>query len=646
MNSPTQVDNDEHLCLRCHETIYGLSNYEIHKKENKCLPSTSADAFFSRLELQQRTKSVSTMTRKSDVEEDEEDGRSVHSAFMSEDDDDYMYCPPRNYTGGKWKPGCRPKNLRRNQRRRTESESDASSTEDIPSVLQSDYSLTVVSKEVFEENKSLSLKERHKPSQSQFSPLRRGIKKYCVEKNNSESCTKEKDENDFFEQFRCNVCDSANFSSTSNVIRHYLLDNHKNHYDEDKWNGILTKVEISLVKQLAFTCYACLFYTNHVNDFVWHVTRQYHQEKVKELDLKYVYYCYPCKNFHENLESLLNHLREQKTIHKKKIGQIIACGKKLKKQVARKTGWQHCNVCNKMFSFKTQLIKHYREEHKRKYVYPNLPVSNEMNAKFNCDKCFFKTNSHSTHLLHVINHSVPIDYQLNEFTSVEEKDDATCLPVDLQGQRQKFKYKCPICEKPYIAREMKFHVYSHTDEKPFICDQCHMGFTHPRYLTYHKKKHNSVKDKICQFCNASFSLTKSLKRHLQTHTIRSRSFICDICGSGHFSKHLLNEHRKRHIPLDKRRFKCTVENCHYVFVNKSELNDHLRTHCDEKAFLCDKCPFKTKTLTALNKHFRIHLKNKLFKCDICDYETSLTSNLIRHKRIHSGDKPYCCPYCR
>ncbi|XP_054716953.1 zinc finger protein 271-like [Uloborus diversus] len=62
-------------------------------------------------------------------------------------------------------------------------------------------------------------------------------------------------------------------------------------------------------------------------------------------------------------------------------------------------------------------------------------------------------------------------------------------------------------------------------------------------------------------------------------------------------------------------------------------------------YLCDECGYAGKTVHHLTKHKRSHTGEKPFKCTHCSYSCSLSSQLLRHKRLHSGSKPYKCPYC-
>lgn len=101
MNSfVTDISDDNHICIRCKQTIHGLSNYVEHRKNGDCEHMT-ADKFFNCLQLQYKYKF-------SEEEEEEDDYRSDNSHHNrsevisdeehSEEEVD-IYRPPNNFTG-------------------------------------------------------------------------------------------------------------------------------------------------------------------------------------------------------------------------------------------------------------------------------------------------------------------------------------------------------------------------------------------------------------------------------------------------------------------------------------------------------------------------------------------------------------------
>ena len=124
----------------------------------------------------------------------------------------------------------------------------------------------------------------------------------------------------------------------------------------------------------------------------------------------------------------------------------------------------------------------------------------------------------------------------------------------------------------------------------------------------------------------------------------SSKVVCDICKSEFGSKSTLRLHKKRHLPVSERPFKCPE--CDFAFCERKELVMHSKVHSDSKEFKCSKCHHRTRSIFTLRKHEKVHSSLKPFKCKLCPFECKLSSNLTRHVRIHSGSKPYSCPFTK
>ncbi len=669
MESLTSED-DNHICIRCKQTINGLDNYIRHRKTQKCKLMT-ADNFFNSLQLQQIHKNFQNNYQKLNEEDndDEYDSRSVENtnhSFNNSDEDESedeidIYRPPNDFTGGKWKPGCAPHLITTNANNHLNSDlSDYSSDNsqqfiaiNKPKNRNSDQSIKKV-----KENDSSNGKRTHSlfnfksinsSNDSNIDLDISGPKRrlntieshYEYENNNiSEELSFNNERNDLMNvqnqnDLKCNFC---NFSANnmSILLKHYL--NTKTHAN----NEIIISNELNLMKKLSFVCEICSFYTNESNNYFWHLTTSLHIENVRFNTT--LFRCQICHQICDNIEKLIEHLKSKQSIHANSFGPIIVCKISVERNnnqlIAKEFDSFTCDLCNETFKFKTHLKKHTISQHIRKVAFPDLIKSNfiGINAKYSCFKCDFKTDCETTHLLHSVNHELPVhlkngDNRTNDLLSVKRNND---------------KYKCPLCDNHYICRELKKHINTHIENKPYDCVQCDKKFAKISYLKNHEKSHNGIRDQICEICGKSFVLTKLLKRHLKIHdNRRERTLECDVCGAKFYSKYILMSHMKRHLPKNERQYKCTFEGCGYAFVQKNELLEHERVHWDpeDKPYLCDRCPYKTKSIFTFRKHYRQHTGDKPFKCQFCDYRTALSSNLCRHSRIHTGVKPYKCPYC-
>ena len=111
----------------------------------------------------------------------------------------------------------------------------------------------------------------------------------------------------------------------------------------------------------------------------------------------------------------------------------------------------------------------------------------------------------------------------------------------------------------------------------------------------------------------------------------SKSHKCDVCLKVFISKSHLKEHYRTHT--GEKPFACKI--CEKKFARKSALVQHQATHSEIKSFRCSICPegrfFKTKD--QLSRHMVFHYEPKL-SCSFCDHKSYTTSCLKRHEKTH------------
>ena len=75
-----------------------------------------------------------------------------------------------------------------------------------------------------------------------------------------------------------------------------------------------------------------------------------------------------------------------------------------------------------------------------------------------------------------------------------------------------------ICAKAFKNnRALKFHMNSHTGERPYKCDKCGAAFLRPTNLANHVVIHRNEKF-TCEVCARSFVHKRSFDRHKLLHT--------------------------------------------------------------------------------------------------------------------------------
>ena len=92
--------------------------------------------------------------------------------------------------------------------------------------------------------------------------------------------------------------------------------------------------------------------------------------------------------------------------------------------------------------------------------------------------------------------------------------------------------------------------------------------------------------------------------------------------------------------------KCEI--CTKMFKSNNHLQQHLKTHSDEKHYSCNLCSKSFKWDSSLNTHIQAahNPSGPAFKCDQCDKCFSDRNNLKKHLYVHSDIKPYICSFCK
>lgn len=147
----------------------------------------------------------------------------------------------------------------------------------------------------------------------------------------------------------------------------------------------------------------------------------------------------------------------------------------------------------------------------------------------------------------------------------------------------------------------------------------------------------------CFICHRDYKRFEHMKYHMKTHG-NERNYICHVCGDAFFLSNELRKHIMNRHQVE-RPFKCNYEQCKKCFKNQHALNVHMRTHSGVKPFVCKVCSEAFSALSSLKIHERKHTGDKPYICKYCDKAFADCSTHRQHERIHTGEKPYRCHLC-
>ena len=271
-------------------------------------------------------------------------------------------------------------------------------------------------------------------------------------------------------------------------------------------NGSATKNNVTIE---VYICDECLYSTYNYNHFKRH-------QKI-HLDGKYT--CNKCDYKTNRLKTL----NEHKRIHLHADLQCSYCeykatnAEELTLHLSRHSGDNpyFCYLCDMKFKTRTQLNQH-------------MPKHSE-EKPFVCTKCFAGFKWKHALKSHMVVHSNTKDHL------------------------------CDICGYATAHKsQLKAHRLIHTGET-FKCtvEGCTFQALTRLNLKYHMLTHTHEKPHVCRVCSQSFSMIKNLKRHMLLHT-NDRPYKCEHCSftSTRFDKlkeHLLKQHNIGQRPNKKHR---------------------------------------------------------------------------------------------
>lgn len=174
------------------------------------------------------------------------------------------------------------------------------------------------------------------------------------------------------------------------------------------------------------------------------------------------------------------------------------------------------------------------------------------------------------------------------------------------------KHACSTCGKKWrTSAELKTHVKSHSNLRPYMCEKCGQAYKHKHALEIHVGMHNGINPFQCSFCNKCFTQKGALMRHLPMHTGET-PYQCELCGKRFVHHTSYNMHALSHT--GKKSYKChvrfTLMNRTLFSYGKIETNSKFKTTVRRKAIILDsKVPRNSAIPVLLEFFWRIVVPN-------------------------------------
>uniref|UniRef100_A0A8D8XL12 Zinc finger protein 26 n=1 Tax=Cacopsylla melanoneura TaxID=428564 RepID=A0A8D8XL12_9HEMI len=194
----------------------------------------------------------------------------------------------------------------------------------------------------------------------------------------------------------------------------------------------------------------------------------------------------------------------------------------------------------------------------------------------------------------------------------------------------KERFQCPYCAQRLGSFwGLKEHIHIHTGEKSHTCTICQKKFRFKTRLnTHYKSVHENMRKHQCVYCGHTFNEKSNLNVHMRIHT-GEKKYVCEQCGASFAQWAGLYNHKFTHKDS---KFPCT--HCERAYSLPSDLQKHIKTHTENRVYVCDVCGKVFKTAKNMRRHTKIHISDRQFICGVCNAMFKLKKYLTQHYKVH------------
>ena len=234
--------------------------------------------------------------------------------------------------------------------------------------------------------------------------------------------------------------------------------------------------------------------------------------------------CFKCDDFFTTFTEFKQHIIKDHDIEMRKLKKCPICDKDVSKGIQDHFKRHHlnmalpCNLCSKSYNCDEALKSHQK-------VHQVIWLS--------CDICGLKIKENNL-TNHMARHNLPersvkcTDCDRMYFTEYDMLEHKK-----IHKWKRKFKdYVCTICgftTKSHSNKGLERHMVTHSDERPYKCNQCDLTFKSTDTMISHKTEvHVATRNHECSYCKKKFKKPFALKRHLDIHIGNYRA-QCEIC---------------------------------------------------------------------------------------------------------------------